>query len=87
MNQKQKLIQLRQENCGYNVEKAEDQGTVDQVDNFTLFITDEETNHVMVFYKEETIKNEIDFIEQYPPEDMELFLIMNFIYKVSNQIA
>lgn len=66
MNQKLKLIQLRQENCGYNPEKAEDIGKVDEVDNFTLFITDPESEHTMVFYKEETIKNEIEFIENYP---------------------
>ena len=63
---KLKLYELRQLNCGYNPEKAEDIGKVDEVDNFTLYITDEETNHTMVFYKETTINNQIEFIENYP---------------------
>lgn len=60
------LIELRQENCGYNPEPAENFGEVDEVDNFTLYITDLESNHVTVFYKEETIKNELEFIKEYP---------------------
>lgn len=58
---KLKLIQLRQENCGYNLENADDIGKVDQVDNFTLYITDFSGDHTTVFYKDE-----IDFIETYP---------------------
>lgn len=61
---KTKLIKLRKENCGYNLENAEDIGEVDQINDFTLFINYED--HTMVFYKEESLKNEIDFIEQYP---------------------
>lgn len=59
---KQKLIKLRQENCGYNPENAEDLGEVDQVDNFTLFITYE--NHTMVFYKTKC-KNELEYLEKF----------------------
>lgn len=61
MNTKLKLIQLRQENCGYNPEKASDIGKVTDLGS-SLFISHED--HTMVFVKTEC-KDEISFIENY----------------------
>jgi hypothetical protein len=61
---KLKLIALRQENCGYNPEKAIDvYDEVVQVDDFTLQCTYEEHTQI---YTKVNVKNEIEFIEQYP---------------------
>jgi hypothetical protein len=61
MNTKLKLIQLRQENCGYNPEKASDIGSVTDLGS-SLFITHED--HTMVFTLTEC-KDQLNFIENY----------------------
>lgn len=64
---KQKLMELRKENCGFNPEKAEDFYKVDPVDskNNNILCVDRNDNHISEWFVTEA-KNEIDFIESYP---------------------
>lgn len=64
-NKKLELIELRQENCGYNPEKAEDIGIITDLTNELLITT--EDNHTFYFTKTDC-SNEIDFIKNFPKQ-------------------
>lgn len=61
---KLKLYDLRQENCGYNPERAIDHGKVTAFKDGTMLLADSD-GHISVFYKTEC-KDEIEYIEKYP---------------------
>lgn len=66
-NLKLQLIELRQNNCGYNPEKAMDFYKVSSIDSKALNIlcTDRNDNHVSEWFQV-PVSNEIEFIQKYP---------------------